>query len=370
MQKLFITLLLSSSVISGSAKDNDLHAQIVLFHQADKKPAGDHTERLRSLGRYVEGFLGREMKRWQKPIERTQIFARDAKGKIKVTVVSGTLASGGRQALPEIRTRALRGAGQQLRIPPDKPVVWWIFYDYAGVKGFQGGARGSGGMAINAYPPGDGTFDSTHDLAAPEFAAANVKGTVHEFGHALGLPHIGPRPGLKLGNSLMGPVNRAFWGKSGTDDTRVHLSEVSAAMLWRHPIFQPDATATPEQPDDLKVKALKATEANGGIVISGQLVSGQSAHSAVLLDSERGRFGDYWARPYSSLIDQQTGRFSITIEEPFRSGTAYLSFSLENGLTSDGDKPFQRGSKLEVTYQGEPGSREIEIRKQWRNGSP
>jgi hypothetical protein len=203
-------------------------------------------------------------------------------------------------------------------------------------------------MAINAYPPGDGIFDSTPDLAAPEFAAANVKGTVHEFGHALGLPHIGPRPGLKLGNSLMGPVNRAFWGKSGTDDTRVYLSEVSAAMLWRHPLFQPDATATPEQPDDLEVKGL--------IVISGQLVSGQSAHSAVLLDSERGRFGDYWARPYSSSIDQQAGRFSITIAEPFRSGTAYLSFSFKNGLTSDGDKSFQRGSKLEVTYQGEPGS--------------
>jgi|GEM_PF-1245359 hypothetical protein len=32
------------------------------------------------------------------------------------------------------------------------PVIWWIFHDYEGVKGFQDGARGTGGIAINAYP--------------------------------------------------------------------------------------------------------------------------------------------------------------------------------------------------------------------------
>jgi hypothetical protein len=32
------------------------------------------------------------------------------------------------------------------------PVIWWIFHDYEGVRGFQDGARGTGGIAINAYP--------------------------------------------------------------------------------------------------------------------------------------------------------------------------------------------------------------------------
>jgi hypothetical protein len=214
------------------------------------------------------------------------------------------------------------------------------------------------------HEAGKKPFDSTRNLAAPEFAAANVKGAVHEFGHALGLPHIGPRPGLKRGNSLMGPVNRAYWNRTKSDETRVHLSEVSVAMLSAHPIFQPKQGSPLTLPGKLEVTDLEATEANGHIIVSGRIVSDQRPHTAVLLDSERGRFGDYWARPYTSSIDKETGRFSVTIEEPFQSGSAYLAFSFANGITTDGDKAFQRGSKLEFTYKGAPSSRQIEIRNQ------
>jgi len=147
------------------------------------------------------------------------------------------------------------------------------------------------------HEAGKKPFDSTRNLAAPEFAAANVKGAVHEFGHALGLPHIGPRPGLKRGNSLMGPVNRAYWNRTKSDETRVHLSEVSVAMLSAHPIFQPKQGSPLTLPGKLEVTDLEATEANGHIIVSGRIVSDQRPHTAVLLDSERGRFGDYWAGP-------------------------------------------------------------------------
>lgn len=351
-------LLLTLITGLANAADNDLHAHIVLFHADDSKPPADHAERLASLGEYVEAFLAKEMRRWKKPVERTKIFARNAEGKIRVTVTSGKLASNGRNALPEIRTKALREAGKQLRVPQGKPAVWWIFYDHPDVKGFQGGARGFGGMAINAYPVGEGSFDPNAPMASPKLADAKVKGAIHEFGHALGLPHIGPRPGRKLGNSLMGPVNRAYWGKTGSEEQRVYLSEVSAAMLWKHPIFRVSKIQAP-QLAKIETENLKAREVDGQVVVEGIVSAENKAHTAVVLDSERGRFGDYWARPYVGSIDPQNGEFRVVIEEPFERGMLHLSFSLVNGTTTDGTKPFQRGSDLRFEYQGKPGSRSV-----------
>ena len=82
----------------------------------------------------------------------------------------------------------------------------------------------------------------------------------------------------------------------------------------------------------------------------------------MILDSERNRFGDYWARPYSGSIDADTGEFEITVNRPFRKGTLYLSFCFENGAnTADGQKTLQRGSAIEISYTGEKGSRQFDI---------
>jgi hypothetical protein len=68
-----------------------------------------------------------------------------AKGKL--------LKHDGRAALPEIRKKAVEGASKLLELDAGgAPVIWWIFHDYEGVKGFQDGARGTGGIAINVYP--------------------------------------------------------------------------------------------------------------------------------------------------------------------------------------------------------------------------
>ena len=82
--------------------------------------------------------------------------------------------------------------------------------------------------------PADAPPTENHEMA--------IKGTIHEFGHALGLPHIGPRPGVKLGNTLMGPTNRVFCSRTGPDDPRVYLSEASAAALWKHPVSRKEST--------------------------------------------------------------------------------------------------------------------------------
>ena len=51
------------------------------------------------------------------------------------------------------------------------------------------------------------------------------------------------------------------------------------------------------------------------------------------------------------------------ISEPFDSGTLYLAFCFDNGVTSgDGKQPIQRGSSVQVSYDGPKGAREFQIR--------
>ena len=139
---IFLPLLVTTAL--SSAAPNDRFAQIILFIEEGSEPAKNYQERLNSLALRTEAFFSSELKRWKRPVKRTQIFARNEKGNVRISVVKGTLLNpAGRAALPELNNMA-------------------------------------------------------------------IKGTIHEFGHALGLPHIGPRPGRKLGNTLMGPIQQGL----------------------------------------------------------------------------------------------------------------------------------------------------------------
>lgn len=354
-------ILFIATALSAFAKPNDRFAHIVLFIEEGSEPAANYKERLHSLALRTEAFFDLELKRWKRPVERTQIFARDKDGKVRISVVKGTLLNpAGRAALPELNTMAINGAARQLKLKRSgPPAIFWIFYDYPGVKGFQGGARKSGGVAVNKYPASDKLIDIKAELATPDLNETSIKGTIHEFGHALGLPHIGPRPGRKLGNTLMGPINKVYWRKTNSEDPRVFLSEASAAALWRHPIFRKEATPNPGMPKKIEVKNLTFTNSDDHkmIIVSGKLTSDQKAHTIVALDSERGKFGDYWERPYSGAIDTE-GNFKLEISEPRDQGTIYLSFCFENGInTSDGQKIFQQDSSISRTYSTRDGKR-------------
>jgi len=347
-------------VDSAAAKSNEFSARIVLLIPEDAEPAEGYEQRLGSLARRAESFFAKGMRHWKRDVGRATIFARNEDDTIKVTLVKGTLKSAsGRGALPEARRLATHDAMAKLGLNANDKVAWWIFYDYPQMRGVQGGGNTSGGTAINAYPPGVGDISQDLELASPELAETNIKGTIHEFGHALGLPHIGPRPGRNLGNSLMGPINRAYASKAQTRDTRVYLSEASAAILWKHPIFQSEEKPSPEMPQRVEISGLSAAERNGGeaITVRGSVRSDQPAHSALLFDSARGRFGDYWTRAYVGTIDDE-GRFNVVVEEPFERGTLFLSFCFENGVNcADGKSPLLRGSVVEIPYSGQAGKR-------------
>ena len=150
----------------------------------------------------------------------------------------------------------------------------------------------------------------------------------------------------------MGPVNRAYWRKFPGKDPRVHLNEASAALLKSHPIFRkslPDTGA--KTPTEFTVSDLKAVAQDGSIKVSGILKSTAKAHSVVIADSERNKFGDYWARAYTAKLDDK-GQFKVTVDEPYKSGTLFIGFCFNNGTnTGGGGKSYQGGSPITVSYE-------------------
>lgn len=73
-------------------------------------------------------------------------------------------------------------------------------------------------------------------LVSSEHNKFLLKGCIREFSHGVGLDHIGPKPELRLGNTLMGPIQRSMSGKKDSK-TMGCLSEANAAILSVHPIF-------------------------------------------------------------------------------------------------------------------------------------
>ncbi|MEN8775177.1 MAG: hypothetical protein ABF379_07430 [Akkermansiaceae bacterium] len=356
-----ILTILFALITLSSAKPNDRVAHVILFVPENEKPPENYKVILDSLAKRAESFFSDGITHWKHPNVRRKFFARNPEDNVEVTLVKSKLQfPNGREALPELREKALNTAAKKLKLTRNQSFpLFWIFYHYPGVKGFQGGARGTGGVAINAYPDGLNPIDIKALLASPALNEHAIKGTIHEFGHALGLPHIGPRPDVDLGNSLMGPINKVYWRKTGKNDPRVYLTEASASALSRHPVFQKEAVPEPEQPT-IKVLELSGKESadQKRFVITGKLESDLPAHSVIALDSSRGRYGDYWTRSYLAKIDQKNGEFSVTITSPYDSGTIFLSFCFKNGInSSNGNQSFQQNSTVYLKYTTKEGKK-------------
>lgn len=347
---------------TAQAQNDRLYARIVLFIPVNAAPPKDYVERLGSVGTRAEVFFDKWLRHWDRNVPRKEIFVRDDKGKIQVTLVKGHLKDPkSKSVLEDLRRQAIQGAKSQLNIRQNTKVLWWIFHAYPGAKGYIGGGNSTYGTAINEYPPGTGPIRQNMDLASKKMADLKIKGMMHEFGHGLGLPHNGPRPDLNLGNSLMGPINRIYSSRTRSRDTRVYLNPASAALLWKHPVFQIKTPPKPTLPRLVDLTGLTAKEnKDGTFEVHGHLKSSVDAHSVVLFDSRDNKFGDYWSRSYVGEIND--GQFKILVKDPFDEGTIFLCFCFDNGVNSaDGKSHFSRKSVVQIPYAGKPGKRKFRI---------
>jgi hypothetical protein len=354
----FTALLAALASLPAVAQEPALpKVNVVLFTPADVMPPEDAVRRLTQVANYTEVFLVKWMKHWGYSPAREKIFDRDPDGSVRVLFVTGKekLASGryhksGFEA--EVRQQATPkyGLGQHRH-------VWWIWV-YLGdpplrFEGFKGGGNvRTGGTAFVNYLNAPGEIRITDELGSPFLVQFALKGAIHELGHAFGLPHVGPLEKQPLGRPLMGANIPNYRKRTGSSETRGYLSQASAAMLWRHPIFSGTARNRGAMPK-FNVSGLTATydAATKSARLRGVLKSDQVAHSAVVFDSVPQVHEAYWQKPYVARVGKD-GRFEVNITEPSgRTGTLRILFCFENGAISGDGKTYGIGGALEKPYR-------------------
>jgi hypothetical protein len=202
-----------------------------------------------------------------------------------------------------------------------------------------------GGWAIVNYDSLAGEIQPDQGLAAGFNGKYFLKGTIHELGHAFGLPHLGPDVALGLGNSLMGPTTAAYSAQDGPKPEQVYLTASAAAMLWKHPAFSGVSTNKISLPlvELADYKAVYDRSSNC-INISGRLISNQSAHSVILIDDQGRPQDEYWVQSFVGRIGIQ-GDFQIKINNPAKvNGHYQILFCFNNGLVTGNGKNITFGN--------------------------
>ncbi|GAB5562706.1 MAG: hypothetical protein SynsKO_43530 [Synoicihabitans sp.] len=358
-----LSLLVASAPAAHHASPTpDRFAHIVLFVPDDAEIPKGYQERLTAIALRTEAFFADGISQWGWPVARQKVFARTGDGEIEVTLARGALPEDatGRKGFPLVGPLAMAGATAALGDRADENTVWWTFYHTPKrvIKGFRGGGDRDGGRAINIYPTAPAEVAIDVELGAPEMWPLNLKGALHEFGHALGLPHIGAKPATELGNTLMGPINRAYASRlpKGTSEPRVYLCEGSAALLAKHPLFVSEGPTPPAGKQPARVNDLAIKDGpDGSIEITGKVSGPVAAHSVMILDSDR-RFGDYWSRSYVAKIDEN-GKFHAQLDEPFESDQGFITLyvCLEDGR----NKAVGPEGAMRFSYEGDAGGRKF-----------
>ena len=318
--------------------------RVVFFTPSDLAVPAGAGARLTKIADSAERFLFDGMKRLGYPPAVKNLFRRGADGSVEVLYVKGDQpVSSGKYARPDYAGDVIQRATRQYRVAGDGH-LWWIFI-YVGDRPTRfndwrgSGSSLDGGWAMVNYDTIPGEIRPDIGLVEGFNAQYFLKGTIHELGHAFGLPHIGPDLSLGLGNSLMGPNNSVYAERKYARADQVYLTESSAAMLWKHPTFSVTAKDRTLQPN-MKLVDYKAkySRAEDRVTIAGKLVADQPAHSVVVLDDRGQPNDDYWCRGYAARIAPD-GTFKVEIDKPAKTdGHFRIVFCFENGMvTGDGN---------------------------------
>lgn len=290
--------------------------RVVFFTPSDVEPPEGTQRRLKDYVDYAQQFYGKWMKHWGYTCEDPLRVDRDADGLPTVLYVKGRHdEASGRYRQLGFEPEVVQAACDKYDIDPQGQ-VWWIF-TYRGPerRGFRGGGNARrGGTSTSIYDPAaQGKLVIAHELGGDE-VPMNSKASIHELGHALGLPHIGPLQNDQLGNSLMGPIVRAYQSRF-PDEPRVYLTKASAAMLWKHPLFSgtsKDRDVTPTF--DIEKFAVTYDKDKNRFIVEGKVAADYPAHSIVIGNASSADRSDYWRKCFAGNIAKDN-TFRIEIDE-------------------------------------------------------
>ena len=354
-----LLLLLFPGTAFGQPKMPEV--QIVFLTPGDVEPPGGVSKRLTQAADCAEALLVKWMKVWDYPPQRERIFQREADGSVKVWFVKAdeTLASG--EFPLEGGNLARKGkllAMEEYGLPQNLDVWWvWVYVGDPPIKYatyLGSGNAATGGLCVVNYVNLPGEIAPEINLASDAVEKLMVKGCLHEFGHALGLPHSGPLEKDGLGMPLMGATVRNYRARMKNDEERVYLTKDSAAILWKHPLFTGTSERRYAMPKIQWHEISVRNDRRKRIAhLVGRVTSNVPVHSVILYDTVPEVQTNYFQKGYVARVEKD-GTFEIAITEPLAtpvSGTFKLVACCENGTMTGDGKSRGIGSAHEIGYR-------------------